>query len=33
MLRFWNHQVMSEWEMVEDTLRNCQRFSRQRTGR
>ena len=22
MLRFWNHQVMSEWEMVEDTVWN-----------
>ena len=22
MLRFWNHQVISEWEMVEDTLWN-----------
>ena len=20
MLRFWNHQVMSEWEVIEDTL-------------
>ena len=22
ILRFWNHQVMSEWQMVEDTLWN-----------
>ncbi len=23
VLRFWNHQVMSEWDVVEDTLWNA----------